>query len=203
MKNLKAGPNGLSWNGKTEEGTTAPKGDYTLAVEAFGSNGKKLYVQTRAEGIITGVNFTAHGPELLMGKNTISLADVKSITDPNMGEKAHPLQMGTPAGGPTNIPVPPQNSGANAPSEQMIKAAMARAMQAAAAGGGPRMMPINGGPQAAEAEAPHPKMIVKPETKDNEAKRARLSKGSVNDSAMSQGLINTLNKEGAKAGMGS
>jgi len=46
---------------------TAPKGDYTLAVEAFGSNGKKLYVQTKAEGQITGVNFTAHGAQLADG----------------------------------------------------------------------------------------------------------------------------------------
>jgi len=220
-KALKAGPNSIQWNGKTEEGSIAPKGDYTLSVEAFGSNGKKLYVQTRADGIITGVNFTAHGPQLLMGKQTISLADVKSITDPNVGEHQKAMPMTMPGGNTTNIPVPPQLGGTppgqgdgaanEAPSDEMIKAAMAKAMQAAAAGGGPRMMAINGGPMAAngqpglgaESREPVHHTVVKPETKSNEAKRARLSKGSVNDSAMSQGLINTLNKEGAKAGMGS
>src|SRR5262249_22728680 len=41
MKNLKAGPNSIVWNGKTEEGATAGKGDYSLSVQAIGSNGKK------------------------------------------------------------------------------------------------------------------------------------------------------------------
>jgi hypothetical protein len=188
MKNLKAGANSTAWDGKTEEGATAPKGDYTMTVEAWSSNGRKLAVQTRAEGIITGVNFTAHGAELLMGKQVISLADVKSITDPNVGAKMQMMQA--PPAGAHPVGMPPQQTNGAAP--------------AAAA---PHMMPINGGQsapsaQAEPAEKPHPKMEVKPETKGNAAKRARLANGSVNDSSMSQGLINHINKEGGKAGMG-
>jgi len=88
MRNLKAGNSSVSWNGKTEEGNVAPKGDYTMTVEALGSNGRKLQVQTKAEGRITGVNFTAQGPQLLMGKQVINMADVKSISD---GELTAPM----------------------------------------------------------------------------------------------------------------
>ena len=189
MKNLKAGSNQLSWNGKTDEGATAPKGDYTLSVEAMGSNGKKLYVQTKADGVITGVNFTAHGAQLLMGKNVINLSDVKTISDPNVaaniqtqsaqGALSGQTQM-TPQG--HMIPLPPQQGKATA-------AAPPPAAQVAQASATP---PPVEGPRKVE---------VKSETKENSVKRAKLSKGNVNDAAMSQGLINTLNKEGAKAGM--
>jgi flagellar basal-body rod modification protein FlgD len=158
VKNLKAGGNHLSWNGKTDDGTTAPAGDYTLSVDAFGSNGKKLYVQTKAEGIITGVNFTARGAQLLMGKQSISLADVKSISDPNLPSEPQAL----PAPGGHSVGLPPPTA-------------------------------------APQAQGPK-KVEMKPETKANAAKRATLSKGNIGDAAMAQGLINHLNKEGAKAG---
>jgi flagellar basal-body rod modification protein FlgD len=179
MKNLKAGGNQLSWNGKTEEGATAPVGDYTLSVEALGSNGKKLYVQTKADGVITGVNFTAHGAQLLMGKNVISMADVKTITDPNAGAPV-----------PQNLAVPSAENPAAGSNAVALPAAPPQAA---------RMIPL---PKAeAQAEAPK-KTELRPETKTNSAKRARLSKGDISEAAMSQGLINHLNKEGAKAGMG-
>lgn len=83
-KNLKTGENTLTWNGQTEEGATAPAGDYTATFEAIGSNGRKIFVETRTEGLISGVNFTARGPQLLVGKQTVNLSDVKSISDPNV-----------------------------------------------------------------------------------------------------------------------
>jgi hypothetical protein len=194
VKNLKAGANQLQWNGKTDDGVSAPVGDYTLAVEAFGSNGKKLYVQTRAEGLITGVNFTAHGVQLMMGKQPINMSDVKAISDPNVQPEMKSLsaQAGLNASGLNPSMLPPQ-----------LAAAMA-----ASSGGHPVQLPPQmtsnaQGAQGAQGEAPAVgprKVEVKPETKANAAKRASLSKGNIADSAMSQGLINNLNKEGAKAG---
>lgn len=202
IKNLKAGPNTIQWNGKTEEGTTAAKGDYAMNVEAWGSNGRKLAVTTKADGIITGVNFTAHGAQLLMGKQVISLADVKSISDPNVGAQTQLMQAISSAMGPQGAPNGTPNSQAVKPPAGAQTSAPAPAAPAP----GSHMIPINGGAQpsasAAPVQEPHAKMEVKPETKGNEAKRARLAKGSVNDAAMSQGLINQINKEGAKAGMG-
>lgn len=211
LKGLKAGPNQVMWNGKTDDGATVPTGDYTLAVEAFGSNGKKLYVQTKADGVITGVNFTAHGAQLLMGKTVISMSDVKSISDPNAGNQ-NVMPVGAAPAGIPGMPMPqapgmPPGMPAPAMAPNMapispVAAAMAQAQQAVAPSApGSHMIPIS----AADSQ-PHPsvgpkKVEVKPEHKLNAAKRATLAKGDLNDAAMSQGLINHLNKEGAKAGM--
>jgi flagellar basal-body rod modification protein FlgD len=149
-KALKAGKNEMEWNGMTEEGSPAAVGDYTVAFEALGSNGRKLYVETKTEGIISGVNFTPKGPQLMIGQQVVNMADVKSISDPNIQQP----NMGT----------------MNAPTNKMM----------------------NLGPKKAE---------VKPQTQSDGAKRARLSQGDLNSAAMEQGLINQLNKTGAKAGM--
>lgn len=151
-KGLKAGKNQLSWNGMKEDGTQAAPGEYTATMEAVGSNGRKLFVETKTEGVITGVNFTARGPQLMVGKQVLNMADIKSISDPNV--------------------MPPPAPEMSTPKEPNSK-----------------MMPI--GPKKAE---------VKPEAKPNAAKHANLKQGNLNDAAMAQGLINKLNKEGAKAG---
>jgi flagellar basal-body rod modification protein FlgD len=150
-KNLKSGKNELNWNGMTDDGRPAPVGDYTASIEALGNNGRKLAVELKSEGVITGVNFTPKGPQLLIGKQVVNMADVKSISDPVASQMQ---ELATP-----RVPV----TQANAPA-------------------GPKMIE------------------VKPETKDNADKAAKLKKGDLNDAAMAQGLINRLNKEGAKAG---
>lgn len=170
FKNLKSGKNELDWNGLTDDGRQAPAGDYTVAMEAKGSNGRKLMVDMKSEGIITGVNFTPKGPQLLIGKQVVNMADVKSISDPGLQQMQEMQQA----------PQLPPMGGAMAPA-----------------------------PSAGPAGASQPKpagqqpIAIKPETKDNAAKVAKMKKGDLNDAAMAQGLINKLNKEGAKAGMGS
>jgi flagellar basal-body rod modification protein FlgD len=79
---LKEGENVVSWNGMLEDGTKAPMGDYTVEVEAKSSNGAKLMAEMKQEGRITGVNFTASGPLLLLGDKKVALSDVKQIIDP-------------------------------------------------------------------------------------------------------------------------
>jgi hypothetical protein len=116
---------------------------------------------------------------------------VKSITDPNVGVNNQLMQaLGSalapaPAAGAPDHPQGANNVPAAPPGMKSI---------------GPS---ANSAQPALPMQEPRPKMEVKPETKGNEAKRARLAKGNINDAAMSQGLINQINKEGAKAGMGS
>ena len=43
---------------------------------------------------------------------------------------------------------------------------------------------------------------MKPEEEEDGAKKAKLSKGNINDMAMTQAFINKLASEGANAGMG-
>ncbi len=150
-KAIKAGKQEMNWNGLTDEGSPAPIGDYTVSFEAVASNGRKLHVETKTEGIISGVNFTPKGPQLMVGKQVISMSDVKTISDPS----AQQPNMNTP-----KMPID-------------------------------QLLPQFEGPKKVE---------VKPQTQTDGAKRARLSQGSLEGAAMEQGLINKLNKEGAKAG---
>ncbi len=159
IKNLKSGKNELNWNGLTDESRPAPPGEYTASIEAIGSNGRKVMVELKSEGIISGVNFTPKGPQLMIGKQVVNMADVKGISDPNYMQQP-PQMLSVP-------PAPAAPAGAAAPAS---------------------------GPKAVE---------VKPENKPNADKAAKMKKGDLNDASMAQGLINKLNKEGAKAGMGS
>lgn len=158
FKNIKSGKNELQWNGITDDGAKAPAGEYSISLEGTGSNGRKLYVEMKTEGVISGVNFTPKGPQLMVGKQVVNMNDVKSISETSASEAASMAPAGF-------LPVPNQ---------------------------APVQAP-NQGPKKAE---------VKPEHKENAEKRAMLSKGDLNDAAMAQGLINNLNKTGAKAGMG-
>jgi flagellar basal-body rod modification protein FlgD len=162
FKNLKTGKNQLNWNGMTDDGRSAPVGEYNVAIEAEGSNGHKLQVDMKTEGTISGVNFTAHGPQLMVGKQVVSMSEVKSISDGKFMDA--------------------MNANAQAPD------AAARSMQ------------IPGANIATPVQGPK-KVEMKKETKDNAAKAAILSKGTLNDTPMAQGLINKLNKTGAKVGM--
>lgn len=91
--NLKAGKNEIVWNGKTEEGKDANKGSYTVAIEARGSNGAKLAADTKFNGVISGVNFTAQGPVLKIGNQSIALKDIKEIVDPALAQQNQMQQM--------------------------------------------------------------------------------------------------------------
>ena len=81
LKNLKEGANKVSWNGLNENGQEARPGEYQFMIEAKSSNGAKIAPKTDFEGRITGVNFTANGPVLMIGNQTIRLADVRKIVD--------------------------------------------------------------------------------------------------------------------------
>ncbi len=84
MKNLKSGANNISWNGQNEQGVNAPTGDYQMIIEAVATNDHKLAVKTDFDGVITGVNYSAEGPVLLVGTQSIKLKDVKKIVDPSL-----------------------------------------------------------------------------------------------------------------------
>ncbi|MCB0407483.1 MAG: flagellar biosynthesis protein FlgD, partial [Bdellovibrionales bacterium] len=81
---LKEGENVVTWNGMLEDGTKAPKGDYKVEVNAKASNGSQLMAEMKQEGQITGVNFSANGPILLLGDKKVALSEVKQILDPRL-----------------------------------------------------------------------------------------------------------------------
>jgi flagellar basal-body rod modification protein FlgD len=80
-RGLKEGANKVTWDGMIDNGTAAPLGEYNVAITAKNSMGQKQSAETRFEGKVTGVNFTAEGPVLMVGQQSIKLRDVKRIFD--------------------------------------------------------------------------------------------------------------------------
>lgn len=84
VNGAKQGSNSWVWNGLAENGKATNAGEYQVLVEATTEAGKKLNVKTDFEGQITGVNYTAEGPVLLVGTQAVKLKDVKKIVDPSL-----------------------------------------------------------------------------------------------------------------------
>lgn len=83
LTDLKQGKNVVNWDGTDINGRPSNEGEYYVSIEAKASNGKKVFAETKFEGKISGVNYTAAGPVLLMGRQTVKLSDVKKIFNAN------------------------------------------------------------------------------------------------------------------------
>lgn len=81
LGSLKKGPNSIAWNGLADDGVSTRPGEYHMAIEAKSASGQKVYAKTSFEGRITGLNYTPEGPVLLVGKQTLKLADIKKIEE--------------------------------------------------------------------------------------------------------------------------
>lgn len=81
LTNLQAGTNKVVWNGKDEAGVSQPEGEYFFQVDAKSNLGTKIPVKTEFQGEITGISFSAEGPVLQVGSQTIKMKDVRQITD--------------------------------------------------------------------------------------------------------------------------
>lgn len=92
VKNAKAGANSIDWNGQNERGVEQPPGEYFLSVEATDGAGQKVGVETRFDGLITGVNYTPEGPLLLVGQRTVKMSDVKKIVDPSIKNEGQKIE---------------------------------------------------------------------------------------------------------------
>ncbi len=84
LQKLKEGDNKFVWNGQNEKGQPAPVGNYQMFAEAFNDAGNKQMIKTDFEGVITGVNYTAEGPVLMVGNQSVKLKDIKKIQDPSL-----------------------------------------------------------------------------------------------------------------------
>ncbi len=74
------GSNSITWNGNQFDNTTAVKGDYHFDVQAWDDQYQTFKGETKAEGVVTGVNFE-NGETMLTvdGKKKVALKDVESF----------------------------------------------------------------------------------------------------------------------------
>ncbi len=84
VNNLKKGVNKINWNATNTTGEKVLEGRYDVVIKAKDSYNKGVGAETKVAGRITGVNYTSSGPMILVGNQTITLAEIQKIVDPNI-----------------------------------------------------------------------------------------------------------------------
>jgi flagellar basal-body rod modification protein FlgD len=69
----------FTWDGKGNNGTTWPAGDYTISVTAKDASGQTVAISTEVEGVIDSADLTKQPPLLMMGGLTFSVDKIKRI----------------------------------------------------------------------------------------------------------------------------
>lgn len=77
---LNAGANqGFTWDGRGNDGTVWPEGDYTLSVSAVDAAGQTATVSTQIQGTISSVDLQKSPPLLSIGSQTFTLDQIKKV----------------------------------------------------------------------------------------------------------------------------
>lgn len=76
---LSAGDQTFSWDGKMNNGQTAPDGNYTIVVAAKDANSQVMTVKSEISGIVDGVDVTGDIPILQIGDILVPVSAVKSV----------------------------------------------------------------------------------------------------------------------------
>lgn len=87
LHNLKQGKNSIDWDGVIADGSKARQGEYNVEIQATSNAGTKIHAETRFEGAIDGVKYTAQGPVLMIGNKTVKMKDIKMIKDPSVMQR--------------------------------------------------------------------------------------------------------------------
>jgi flagellar basal-body rod modification protein FlgD len=67
------------WDGLDNNGNPLPPGTYTVSMNATDASGNAVTVTQEQEGLVTGVNFSAGYPQLLVNGQQISLSNIVEL----------------------------------------------------------------------------------------------------------------------------
>ncbi|MES2752149.1 MAG: flagellar hook capping FlgD N-terminal domain-containing protein [Pseudomonadota bacterium] len=71
------------WDGKGNDGTTWPAGDYKMSVTAKDSTGKEVAISTEVQGTVDSVDLTASPALLSIGGKNYTLDQIKRVVRPS------------------------------------------------------------------------------------------------------------------------
>jgi flagellar basal-body rod modification protein FlgD len=69
----------FGWDGKGNDGTQWPDGDYTLSITAVDAAGQNVAISTQIQGVIDSADLTQTPPLLSIGGQTFTLDQVKKV----------------------------------------------------------------------------------------------------------------------------
>lgn len=78
-KNVAAGSNSVTWDGKDSTGKTAEQGRYVFSVTAYDGSGTKINGSTYVDGVVTGVKYSDGVTYLSIGNKEIKISDILTI----------------------------------------------------------------------------------------------------------------------------
>ena len=70
---------GFTWDGKNQQGVSVPAGNYTFQVTALDESNQSIAVKTSRVGLVTGIAFEDGITQIQMGKDRVTVSDIKSI----------------------------------------------------------------------------------------------------------------------------
>lgn len=76
---VKSGNSSFVWDGKGNDGTQWPAGNYKMAVTAKDSQGNPVTVSTEIQGVVDSVDLTASPALLSMGGNNYTVDQIKRV----------------------------------------------------------------------------------------------------------------------------
>lgn len=77
-----SGNSSFVWDGKGNDGTKWPAGDYKMTVTAKDSNGKDVAISTEVQGMVDSVDLTASPALLSIGGKNYTLEQIKRVVRP-------------------------------------------------------------------------------------------------------------------------
>jgi flagellar basal-body rod modification protein FlgD len=69
----------FTWNGRGNDGTQWPDGQYTLSATATDGSGKTVGISTEIQGVVSSVDLTQTPPLLTIDGQTYTVSQIKSI----------------------------------------------------------------------------------------------------------------------------
>lgn len=79
--NKTAGEHEFAWDGKDQNGLTAPAGEYTMRISAKDAANANVTSTTTVNLKVTGVEFASDGPMLVSGKTQINMDDIVRVKE--------------------------------------------------------------------------------------------------------------------------
>jgi flagellar basal-body rod modification protein FlgD len=79
---VNAGQQNFVWDGRGNNGTKYPDGNYTLSVSAKDASGNNVAIGTEVSGTVDGVDLTKSPPVLTIGGQTFTVDKIKRVVRP-------------------------------------------------------------------------------------------------------------------------
>jgi flagellar basal-body rod modification protein FlgD len=81
---VNAGQQNFQWDGRGNNGTKYPDGNYTLAISAKDTTGQSVAISTQVSGTVDSVDLNASPPTLSIGGQNFTMDKIKKVVRPGL-----------------------------------------------------------------------------------------------------------------------